>query len=58
LIHRQQVIRAYDHHGRIADGTLADSSDHALAVIQHMLARLLQLHGAAHMRSVIYQARP
>jgi Protein of unknown function (DUF1203) len=25
LSHRQQVVRAYDHHGRIADGVLADN---------------------------------
>lgn len=39
LIHRQQVVRAYDHKGRIADGILADNGEDALAVVRQMLAR-------------------
>jgi hypothetical protein len=39
LSHRQQVVRAYDHHGRIADGALADNGDRALDVIHELLAR-------------------
>lgn len=39
LSHRQQVVRAYDHAGRIADGVLADNGDHAVTVIREMLAR-------------------
>jgi hypothetical protein len=39
LSHRQQVVRAYDHHGRIADGVLVGSGDHAMTVIREMLAR-------------------
>jgi hypothetical protein len=35
----RQVVRAYDHHGRIADGVLADNSEEAMAVIHQMLAR-------------------
>jgi hypothetical protein len=36
---RQQVVRAYDHDGRIADGVLVADGDHAEAVIREMLAR-------------------
>jgi Protein of unknown function (DUF1203) len=39
LSHRQQVVRGYDHHGRIADGILTDNGDHALSVIRQMLTR-------------------
>jgi hypothetical protein len=39
LRYRQQVVRGYDHHGRIADGILADDGDQALGVIREMLAR-------------------
>jgi hypothetical protein len=39
LSHRQQVVRAYDQYGRIADGVLAGNGDHAVAVIHEMLAR-------------------
>jgi Protein of unknown function (DUF1203) len=39
LSHRQQVVRAYDHHGRIADGVLADDGERATEVIHQMLAR-------------------
>jgi Protein of unknown function (DUF1203) len=39
LSHRRQVVRAYDQHGRIADGVLADNGDDAMAVIHEMLAR-------------------
>jgi Protein of unknown function (DUF1203) len=49
---RSQVVRAYDHHGRIADGTLVRDSDHAEAVIREMLARP---HVAlVHLRNVGY----
>lgn len=37
--HRQQVVRAYDYQGRIADGVLAEDGDHAMAVIRELLAR-------------------
>lgn len=50
LRHRQQVVPAYDHHGRIADGILADNGDRALAVIQRMLAR--QDIALVHLRNV------
>jgi len=39
LKHRQQVVRAYDHDGRIADGILVEDGDHALVVIRELLAR-------------------
>ncbi len=39
LSHRQQVVRAYDHHGRIADGIVAGNGEQATAIIQEMLAR-------------------
>ena len=39
LSHRQQVVRAYDHNGSIADGMFAENGDQALAVIQQLLAR-------------------
>jgi hypothetical protein len=39
LSHRQQVVRAYDQDGRIADGVLADDGEHALTVIGELLAR-------------------
>lgn len=39
LRHRQQVVRAYDHQGRIADGVLAEDGDHAMTVIRELLAR-------------------
>ena len=39
LAHRQQVVRAYDHQGSIADGILADDGEHALTVIRELLAR-------------------
>jgi hypothetical protein len=39
LSHREQVVRAYDHHGRIADGVLAANGDRALEVIRDLLAR-------------------
>lgn len=52
LRHRQQVVRGYDHHGRIADGVLAGNGDHAMEVIREMLAR----PGVAlvHLRNVGY----
>jgi Protein of unknown function (DUF1203) len=39
LKHRQQVVRGYDHHGRIIDGVLVDDGDHASTVIREMLGR-------------------
>jgi hypothetical protein len=39
LSHRQQVVRAYDQDGRIADGVLASDGDHAMAVIGELLGR-------------------
>jgi Protein of unknown function (DUF1203) len=39
LIHRQQVVRAYDAQGRIADGVLASDGGHAMTVIRELLAR-------------------
>jgi hypothetical protein len=39
LSHRQQVVRAYDTEGRIADGVLVDDGDHAVAVIGELLGR-------------------
>jgi Protein of unknown function (DUF1203) len=52
LSHRQQVVRAYDQDGRIADGVLADNGEHAVAVIHEMFAR----PGVAlvHLRNVGY----
>jgi len=39
LAHRQQVVRAYDRHGRIADGVLVADGRHAGRVIAELLAR-------------------
>jgi hypothetical protein len=39
LSHRQQVVRAYDQDGQIADGILAGDGEQTLAVIQQLLAR-------------------
>ena len=39
LSHRQQVVRAYDHEGRIAVGVLVADGQHALPVILELLAR-------------------
>jgi len=39
LRHRQQVVRAYDQQGRIADGILVRDGDHALTVIRELLDR-------------------
>jgi hypothetical protein len=39
LSHRQQVVRAYDHQGRIADGILAANGDQAAGVIRELLSR-------------------
>jgi hypothetical protein len=39
LRHRQQVVRAYDHEGQIADGILVSDGEHAMTVIGEMLAR-------------------
>jgi len=52
LSHRQQVVRAYDRDGRIADGVLASDGEHAMTVIGELLAR----PGVAlvHLRNVGY----
>lgn len=39
LSHRQQVVRAYDHEGRISAGVLVDNGDQAVAVIHEMFGR-------------------
>ncbi len=39
LRHRQQVVRAYDHEGRIAAGVLAADGGRAMPVIRGLLAR-------------------
>jgi hypothetical protein len=39
LSHRQQVVRAYDREGRIADGVLVNDGEHATAVIGELLGR-------------------
>jgi Protein of unknown function (DUF1203) len=39
LGHRQQVVRAYDRDGQIADGVLASDGEHAMTVIGELLAR-------------------
>jgi hypothetical protein len=39
LRHRQQVVRAYDREGRIADGVLVGDGDQAMTVIGELLAR-------------------
>jgi hypothetical protein len=39
LSHRQQVVRAYDRDGRIADGVLVSNGEHATAVIGELLGR-------------------
>jgi hypothetical protein len=46
LSHRQQVVRAYGHDGRIADGVLAGDGRQAEAVIRDLLARpdIAQVH--------------
>lgn len=52
LSHRQQVVRAYDRAGRIADGVLVGDGHQAEAVIQQLLS---QPHIAlAHLRNVGY----
>ncbi len=38
LSHRQQVVRAYDHDGRIADGILAADGTRAATIIRELLA--------------------
>jgi hypothetical protein len=39
LTHRQQVVRAYDRDGRIADGVLVRDGEHATTVIRELFAR-------------------
>jgi hypothetical protein len=52
LRHRQQVVRAYDGDGQIADGVLVSDGEHATTVIGELLAR----PGVAlvHLRNVGY----
>jgi hypothetical protein len=52
LRHRQQVVRAYDEQGRIADGVMVADGEHAERVIAELLAR----PGVAlvHLRNVGY----
>jgi hypothetical protein len=52
LSYRQQVVRAYDRDGRIADGVLVNDGEHAMTVIRELLAR----SGVAlvHLRNVGY----
>jgi hypothetical protein len=52
LSHRQQVVRAYSHDGRIADGVLVSDGEHAVAVIRDLLAR--PDVALAHLRNVGY----
>jgi hypothetical protein len=39
LSHRQQVVRAYNRDGQIADGVLVANGEHAMTVIRELLAR-------------------
>jgi len=39
LSHRQQVTRAYDRDGRIAEGILVNDGEHAVTVIRELLGR-------------------
>lgn len=39
LSHRQQVVRAYDRDGRIADGVLVEDGEQAMTAIRELLAR-------------------
>lgn len=39
LAHRQQIVRAYDRRGRIADAVLAADGDDATAIVDELLAR-------------------
>jgi hypothetical protein len=52
LSHRQQVVRAYGHDGRIAAGVLAEDGDVAATVIRDLLGRpgiaLVQLRNVGH----------
>jgi hypothetical protein len=52
LSHRQQVVRAYNHDGQIADGVLASDGEQAMTVISDLLGR----PGVAlvHLRNVGY----
>jgi hypothetical protein len=52
LSHRQQVVRAYDQDGRIADGILVNEGTHAMAVIRQLLAR--RRIAVVHLRNVGY----
>lgn len=49
---RQQVVRAYDRSGRIADGVLAADGHHAETVIHELLAR--PDVALVHVRNVLY----
>src|SRR5215469_6288330 len=52
LSHRQQVARAYDRDGRIAEGVLVNDGTHAMAAIRELLARpdvaFVQLRNVGH----------
>jgi Protein of unknown function (DUF1203) len=52
LIHRQQVVRAYDAEGRIADGILVSDGEHAMTVIRELFT--LPGVALAHLRNVGY----
>ncbi|HEV7931147.1 MAG TPA: DUF1203 domain-containing protein [Actinomadura sp.] len=52
LSHRRQVVRAYDHGGRIADGVLVPDGVRARAVITELLAR--SDVALVHLRNVEY----
>lgn len=52
LSHRQQVIRAYDHHGRIADGVLVNNGERATAVLRQMFEQ--SEIALVHLRNVGY----
>ena len=52
LSHCQQVVRAYDRDGRIADGVLVNDGEHAMTVIGELLLRPDVT--LAHLRNVGY----
>lgn len=52
LSHRQQVVRAYDHLGRIADGVLVADGEHAMSAIRELFSRAEV--ATVHLRNVEY----
>jgi Protein of unknown function (DUF1203) len=52
LSHRQQVVRAYDRQGRIAEGLLVRDGEQAMTVIRQLLAR--PSVAIVHLRNVGY----